>query len=277
MRTAELFEFIKERHTIYLRRQQGLPKPWTQDTILQKYRFCNVYRELDTVTQWIARNWRGPNTTDPNIWFAMTVARMFNLPSTLEAIGYPVPFKPEKVRKVVKELQANHVTVFSAAYMIRCDCQEPGKTKVDYLVDKVFTPMWKARNKVKLTTLAKLHSDLMPFYGMGSFMAGQVVCDVKFTSRFIPPDPDWWAWAVPGPGSMRGLNRVFEGDPKKPWKGNSWNVALKMLQEEIDPLIAKAKMPRISASDLQNVNCEWDKFERVRLGEGRPKQLYPGV
>jgi hypothetical protein len=23
--------------------------------------------------------------------------------------------------------------------------------------------------------------------------------------------------------------------------------------------------------------CEWDKHERAKLGEGRPKQRYPGV
>ena len=43
--------WINERHQIYLRKQAD-PKgwPWTSDPILQEYRFCNVFRELDTVT-----------------------------------------------------------------------------------------------------------------------------------------------------------------------------------------------------------------------------------
>lgn len=57
----------------------------------------------------------------------------------------------------------------------------------------------------------------------------------------------------------------------------SWFLQLGLLQKEIDPLIKKAGILRLSAQDLQNCLCEFDKYERVRLGEGRPKQLYPGV
>jgi hypothetical protein len=60
----ELFAFMKERHAIWERKVAGQPKPWTQDPILQSYRFCNVYRELDTVTVWINNNWRTPHYED---------------------------------------------------------------------------------------------------------------------------------------------------------------------------------------------------------------------
>ncbi len=63
----EFMEFVYERHLIYVRRRDGMPKPWTDDAILQNYRFCNVYRELDTVTQWIAKNWRAPMAEDPDV------------------------------------------------------------------------------------------------------------------------------------------------------------------------------------------------------------------
>lgn len=276
MRTQELFNFIRERYGIWERRRDGLPKPWTKDPILQQYRFCNVYRELDTVTVWIRENWREPNAADPNLWFAMTVARMFNLPTTLAAIGYPVPFKGERVRKIVRDIQAEGRNAFSAAYMIRCDCQQPGKTKVDYLVDKVFTPMWKARKTITLTTLENLQCSLVPFYGMGSFMAGQVVADTKF-SKALKNAPDWWTFAAPGPGSLRGLNYVCGLEFNAHWRVEDWIAKLAELQAEIDPLVKKAGMPRISAQDLQNCLCEMSKYQKVKLGFGRPKQRYSGV
>lgn len=34
---------------------------------------------------------------------------------------------------------------------------------------------------------------------------------------------------------------------------------------------------KLCAQDIQNCLCEFDKYERVRLGEGAPKQRYPGV
>src|SRR4249919_3123124 len=87
-----LFAFIHERYMIYIRKEAEDKPPWTDDPILRDYRFCNIYREDDKVTVWIRENWRKPNSDDPDLWFAMCVARLFNLPTTLEAIGYPVPF-----------------------------------------------------------------------------------------------------------------------------------------------------------------------------------------
>lgn len=52
MRAADFFAFARERHATYLRRQSGAPEPWTDDPILRKFRFTNVFRELDRTTVW---------------------------------------------------------------------------------------------------------------------------------------------------------------------------------------------------------------------------------
>ena len=41
------FRFCKERESIRLKREQGLPGPWTQDEVFQRGRFLNVFREDD--------------------------------------------------------------------------------------------------------------------------------------------------------------------------------------------------------------------------------------
>lgn len=163
--------------------------------------------------------------------------------------------------------------------MVRCDCQEPGKTKTDYLLDKVFSPMWRNRAELrpkKGDTLAFFHAGLKECYGMGSFMAAQVVADIKYVAP-LSQAPDWWCWAAPGPGSERGLNRVLGRPVKQPWKAEEWLKQLQALKEQIDPYLERAKMPEMHAQDLQNCLCEFDKWCRVKYGEGRPKQLYPGV
>ena len=59
MNNQELFLYwVKERLQIYYSKESNEPKPWTKDTILQQYKFCNVHREHDTVTKWIKYNWR---------------------------------------------------------------------------------------------------------------------------------------------------------------------------------------------------------------------------
>lgn len=46
--TAAFFEFVFDRQAVWHKRTAlGLPAPWTDDNILQNFRFCNVYRELD--------------------------------------------------------------------------------------------------------------------------------------------------------------------------------------------------------------------------------------
>lgn len=279
MRTAELFSFIRERYAVYQRRQRGEPKPWTRDLILQRYRFCNVYRELDEVTVWIRKNWRQPFSEDSDLWFAMLVARMYNLPATLAQIGYPVRYNGAEIRRVVNRLQRAGATVFNGAYMVRCDCQQAGKTKTDYLIEKVFNPAWKKRKTLRPRaedTLATFHTRLMGCYGLGSFMAAQVVADTKFHG-VLSKATDWWTWAAPGPGSQRGLNWVLARELNARWKPSEWYAQLQLLQTKIDPLVRETGMPRISAQDLQNCLCEYSGYCKVKYLGLRKKQLYSGT
>lgn len=300
MRTAEFFRFIDERWRIYKRRESGAPKPWTKDPILQQYRFCNIHRENDVVTKWIADNWRYPHRKDLDLWFAMTVARFLNKPTTLAVLGYPVPWSAKDFKALLKDAPR---PLFSAAYMVRSD---PGD-KVVYLADKVLTPLWKNREDVRPRRddrLAQFAARLSPYYGLGSFMIGQIVADTKFVEP-LKSAVDWWTWAAPGPGSNRGMTRVLglplkrakngtsvrvhipgRDDPSKArpefqnvgvLSASEWARQLGLLQVAVDPLCRKAGIPRLSAQDIQNCLCEFDKYERARLGEGRPKQRYNGV
>lgn len=276
MRVNELAKFIFERHNIFKLRALGFPKPWTDDPILQNYRFCNVYREHDRETVWIAENWRNPNTNDPNVWFAMAVARFVNWSPSLEAIGYPVPWDAKKFRYALDYRAQFGEKVYTGAYII-----PPGvgyKNKAEYLAKEVLTPLWEHRDDVRASLVGCMHfhHKLMQFKGMGNFLAGQIVADTKFT-RSLDTALDWWEFAVEGPGSKRGLNRVCSRPVNQNWKKGEWWVKLMELKARISPTIEiDWKMPRLSAQDLQNCLCEFDKYERVRLGEGQPRSHYPG-
>lgn len=270
--------FIKERHAVYERKQAGKPKPWTKDEILQSYRFCNVYRELDTVTIWLRNNWRVPHAENPDLWFAMVVARLINWPESLEEGGFPLPWKPQPWINKLDARKTRGEKVFTGAYMIR-GIEAEGATKVRYLAEQVLTPMWKQREAGRKMfhgdSLEDAHNWLMQFYGMGSFLAAQVICDVKYTPMLFGAK-DWWSWAAPGPGSLRGMSRVEFGDLNTKYTDAEWKESLATLKHQVDPVIYKARMETLHAQDLQNCLCEFDKYERVRLGEGRPRSLYPG-
>jgi alpha-glutamyl/putrescinyl thymine pyrophosphorylase clade 1 len=275
MSIPNLFAFMQERHAIWERKVAGQPKPWTQDPILQSYRFCNVYRELDTVTVWINNNWRNPNFMDPDVWFAMAVARLTNWPDTMEEIGYPVPWDPSHFVKTLEDLRGSKV--FTGAYMIPGG---PAKmSKPFYLATGVLGPLWEKRDYIRPKAgepLAAFHSRLTEFKGMGSFLAGQVVCDTKYT-KALEKAPDWWTWACSGPGSKRGLNRVLGRLPNTPWTEKEWFRNFGLVKCVTDQLAFDAKMSPVHGQDLQNCLCEFDKYQRVKYGEGKPRSKYAGT
>jgi hypothetical protein len=287
MRTAELFDFVRERHQVYLRKEAGAPKPWTSDPILQVWRFCNVYRELDTVTKWIAENWREPYRDHPYLYFAMDVARLVNRAETLAELGFPIPWDPAHFVRVLEGRQRRGEKVFTGAYMIHADRHFQG-SKAAYLAAEVLTPLWEDRSTLRralggtnkarhyrTVTLAEAHRALTAYRDMGGFIAAQVLADLKYVEPLLNA-PDWWTWAASGPGSRRGLNRVLGRPTNAKWAEPEWLQSLQALHREINPLVEAARMPKMHAQDLQNCLCEADKWWRVRLGEGKPKARYPG-
>lgn len=272
MRVKELVAFIKEREAIRVKKEKGSPRPWTKDPILGKYRFCNVHREDDRVTRWI-RQWQVRFVSSEDLWFAFIVARLFNKPETLGMLKEcTVPFKPAVMRATLKKLR-DFGPIFNAAYIVSTN--GVAMDKVDYLIDRVLRPLWAARKLLRplpTYTLAGYHASLMTFDGLGSFIAAQVVADLKYMKP-LKQAPDWWTFAASGPGSRRGLNRVCEREVNQSWNEDAWHHALTRLRLQLNDRLNDRPFP-LHAQDLQNCLCEFDKYERARLGEGTPKQIY---
>jgi hypothetical protein len=279
MNTQQLTYFIHEREAIRRRRAAGHPPPWTDDPILREWSFTNVHREDDRVTRWIAANWREPHAYDPDLWFAMCVARFVNWPDTLADVGFPVPWDPARFVKVMAARAARRDKVYGGAYMIRADNKNPGRPTAEYQVEEVFDPLWSARERLRpreVDTLASWFARLSGFHGMGAgFMAAQIVADMKNVWP-LAATADCWTFAASGPGSRRGLNRILGRAVDAKWTEcgyYGWRGEFARLREAIAPELARMGI-WLDAQDLQNCLCEFDKYERVRLGEGKPRRRF---
>lgn len=277
MRIEPFVDFCVARHQVYVLRHAGSPKPWTDDPILQRYRFCNVYRELDAVTVWIRNNWSTQYAGHEHLWFAMCIARLLNNPHSLAEVR-PLPWQAKKFRDVLEARAAAGDKVFSPAYIVSTNGHS--MPKVQYLAELVLDPMWARRDLFAPKTgdtLESYHTRLMQAQGMGSFMAAQVVADLK-NSPFdkLTKANDWWSWAAPGPGSVRGLNRII-GNGAVSKAHRDFLGSLGVLRTAVNKRFRNMGWKELCAQDIQNCLCEYDKYERVRLGEGTPKQLYPGA
>lgn len=284
MRVEEFTDFIAERQRILYRREEGLPKPWTQDRILQLYRFCNVHREDDKETKWIAKHWRHPNENHRNLWFLMLVARFLNWHPTLAELSPAKILKLDidHIKRALLEREARGDKVFTGAYTVSTNGRSMPKIK--YVCDYVFAPAAEVASNVRGTpwpagcSLEEIAGHLILLPGISTFMAGQIVADLKYASPYRHAR-DWMTFAVPGPGSKRGMSRVFDRPVDQTWPGNSWTVAMHSLRAGIFlPLKHKLEDDdyTLHAQDIQNCLCEFDKYERVRLGQGKPRSSYNG-
>lgn len=262
--------FVDERERIR-KRKEAKKQVLTTDPILRKYRFCCVRREDDRVTRWIAKNWR--RADDPNVWHAMIIARFINWPATLEHCGYPEPWtttRPPKFAIELKKMEDAGARIFTGAYIVSTN----GATgsKVDHVL-KLFDRSWiELRKRVQTRRSCRSFYDLLrDVNGIGSFMAAQVVADVKYTDM-LKEAPDWRDFVAPGPGSQRGLNRIRGHELHAQWTNENFQKSLLLLREQAAKLLPM--IDDLHLQDIQNALCEYDKYDRVLFNQGKPRSMY---
>jgi len=204
----------------------------------------------------------------------MAVARLVNWPDTLAELGYPIPWDREHLVAVVQARAARGEKVWGDAYNISNAGKSLPKVEV---VASVLDKLWTRRKVLRPRPddcLLSFYARLRDMDGFASFMAAQVVADVKQVEP-LRSARDWGRFAAPGPGSRRGLNRVLGRPVDAPWHDDdAWRAALARVHEAIAPDLETIGIGRLCAQDLQSCLCELDKFERVRLGEGKPKRRF---
>jgi hypothetical protein len=276
-RLEEFVYFVNERWSIHQKRLAGKPAPWTKDPILLEYRFTNVRREDDRVTKCIHENWLQPHAEDyDTVVFAMALARLVNLPASLEALGYPSKWNPKRFVKLMEARKKDGMATFTGAYMINAVGATKGQSKASYLADQVLGPLWNSRkllgNLVRTgCELSTLQEALMLHHGFGGgFMSAQVVADIKHLPSMKKAE-DWMTFAMSGPGSRRGLNWLVGREPTARWNEEEWHATLLDLMKVAQP---KLKCPVLDAQNLQNCLCEFSKYCKVKYNGGRAKQKF---
>lgn len=268
---------MKEREAIRVKKEAGKDKPWTDDEILQRYRFCNVHREDDRVTKWITEHWRDPFATNPDVWFLMSAARWVNWPDSLQELepalieGKRLKFEPKVFQKILKSRAERGEKVWTGAYMIGTQGNAMDKPK--FIAEQVLWPLWKLRETLRPRrgdTLQKFAERVVSVKNQGRFMVAQMIADAKYATPHLVEAVDWATFALSGPGSRRGLNRVFGHPVDQGWNENEWFASLMILRDKM------GLDEHLHNQDLQNCLCEFDKYERVRLNEGTPRSRYNG-
>ena len=267
--TAELAYWINERHRVKVLKESNAPPPWSGDVVFNSVRFCNVHREDDRVTRWVRQYWNRP--TDPAWRFV--VARLINLPESLDEIsGCELPWQ---MMDVLKKRRHRGHKVFTSAYTISTCGRK--MDKLDYVFSHVVDAMVR-RGTLDYPNLRTTAEQLQATDGVGTFLAGQVVADMKNTAGHpLARAPDWWAWSAPGPGSLRGLSWYFNKEMMlegvQVINTTSYAEALRICMADVTPLV-DSSVPRIGAQDFQNCLCEFSKWCKVTYLNGHARNRY---
>lgn len=274
---STLFYWVREREAIRSRKDAGCRFPWTDDKILQTYRFCNVRREDDRVTVWVADNIRKPFADHQYLWLMLCIARQLNWPDTLGELittnAWPVDdsFCPMQITDVLSIRKSRGDKVYTGAYMISAPATK-GSDKQTYIAETVIGDLWRRRKEFShwsSATMRGVHERITRSNGWGNFMAYQAVVDMRFT-KLLENSADREEWAAAGPGTLRGLNRVYGREVNA---ASQQRDALREMRS-IYQIVEAETGVRLDFSDIPNILCETDKYLRVKNGEGKPRALY---
>ena len=98
------FNFCKERENIRLKREMGIPFPWTQDPIFQKGRFLNVFREDDRGSKAIMQFAKNLEKDLPTLIHTLFFSRWCNRQETLDQLTSSILSQPTKLSDNLKSL-----------------------------------------------------------------------------------------------------------------------------------------------------------------------------
>lgn len=283
-RLNQLVYFVTERERVRVVKETGMPGPWTSDLILQQYRFCNVRRKHDRVSQWIIKNIIERYEGNPHLWFMLCCARWINWPPTMQALMdaglWPEEhFDADAFGDLIDRRVQSGEKTWTGAYLITARLVPQGVGKGRWIANNMLRPLTEREDiefyfdrtypetRTVRGALAKFEGE----YGWGTFMTGQVVADLTY-SEALRNAPDLRTYAPIGPGSTRGLNRLFERTLDQRISQDRFNQELMLTLEMVNERL-NGQLNDLTLHDWQNCFCEYDKYVRAQNG-GRPRSNY---
>ena len=194
----EFFDVMLERMLIWKRRfidEQN--RPWSNNNILNKFKFTNVYRMLDRSSQWqIQHILLDESVKGVNLVWKLMVYRMFNNPETFEGglkfwkNGIP-DYKDYDVNEwyeFIQGIKESGGNPFTNAYLTN-SASYPGLTRVESYTKKILPILHKRIPELyKLMLKAEKSEEIIDFLtslpSCGMFMAHEYYQDFTYIAIF---------------------------------------------------------------------------------------------
>lgn len=267
--------FAYERQNIFIKKLNGEPYPWTNDEILNTYKFCNSYRVNDRVSQYLLKNviYNGINYSKETMLFRIILFKLFNKESTWELLKNNLKditldnFNREEYSKILTNSIERGEKIYNDAY-ISCATKAFGYDRKHdnhlallnkmFIIDKMQDKILKCNNMTDAFNIIKSYPLI------GNFMAYQLVTDINYSDIV-----DWKEdeFTVAGPGSLRGIKKCFIS-----LDGMTNEDVIRYMYEHQDEEFKRLNYNfkkignrKLQLIDCQNIFCELDKYCRQAL------------
>jgi hypothetical protein len=237
--------FIRERESIRKNKELGMPWPWTADPILQRYKFCNIWRQDDTTTQALQKRLEG--LTFNNTLLNILLLRLINNRKEIERV--------ELVRYGAAQDWGEVELKYSDAFIVL-----PALPKGTKKIDEIKNLLRALERRLGGTEAASV-KDLLTF----PRIRGLVLYEMML---------DYWQWAGMeeqyvniGPGALPSLERLFPGERIQ--EGH-----ISQLLQLLSPKFNHSRWGKLTLRCVEGACCEWRKLTNLKSNPKAKKRYY---
>ncbi|KAF7316150.1 Chromo domain-containing protein [Mycena indigotica] len=283
-----LWKWLAERKALDDERRQGLPAPWTDDRILQEYKFCQSYRVMDKTSQFLITEVieKGSQARD-EILFRILLFQSFNrietwrlLQKELGNLTYK-DFDIDRYDSVLSKASNGGTAIFTHAYL------KIAPNALDHTKNNSASGHRRHLNLLKhfmddlpevlryAEYAADVYEAIAAYPGCAAFISFQILIALSYSSLINFSANDF---VIPGLGCSSGLAKMFGNSLKEAKKVVPdietdilrWMVANQEAQfDRLGITFSflrndKGAVLKLELPDLEHAVCEVDKYARKK-------------
>lgn len=272
----QFWHFAAERQKIFIDRQTQTMPPWTSDPILGAFKFTNVYRASDRVSQFLIRNviYRG-DQRPAEVVFRILLFKLFNKIETWQLIERKLgsiaaaEFSVDRVSSILNRALDQGHRIYSGAYIMPAGGKTFNTIRKHDAHLQLLEFILRDRLSEKLLAASSLQGvfEILRSYPLiGDFLAFQYAIDINYSEVTDFAEAEFVA---AGPGARSGLHKCFAS-----LDGVDEADVIRLVTENQEEEFSRRHISfpwlggrKLQLIDVQNVFCEIDKYARVAFPE----------
>jgi hypothetical protein len=265
------WRFAAERQEVFFRRIAGEPAPWTENPILQQYKFTNAYRASDRVSQFLIGRVIYSGDPDPGeVFFRTLLFKLFNRVETWELLERELgavrwaDYDYARYDGLLGRARQANEKIYSAAYIMPSarSFGHPSKHQNHLkLLERMMHDHVPYRVQ-EARSMSEVFELLRSYPSLGGFLAFQFTIDLNYSELTNFSEMDF---VVPGPGARDGIRKCFRS-----LGGMSEVDVIRLTAERQEQECQRLGLRfrslwgrPLQLIDCQNLFCEVDKYARV--------------